>query len=37
LRGLADRVQQLGGTFAIGNQAGRGVRLSADIPLGDQA
>ena len=37
LRGLADRVQQLGGTFTIGNQAGRGVRLSADIPLGDPA
>ena len=36
LRGLADRVQQLGGTFTIGNQAGRGVCLSADIPLGEQ-
>jgi two-component system, NarL family, sensor histidine kinase UhpB len=36
LRGLSDRVQQLGGTFAIGNRGGRGVRLSADIPLGDQ-
>jgi two-component system sensor histidine kinase UhpB len=37
LRGLSDRVQQLGGTFAVGNQAGRGVCLSADIPLGAQA
>ncbi len=37
LRGLSDRVQQLGGTFTVGNQAGRGVCLSADIPLGDQA
>jgi two-component system sensor histidine kinase UhpB len=36
LRGLSDRVQQLGGTFTIGNQAGHGVCLSADIPLGDQ-
>src|SRR6202140_1162709 len=36
LRGLADRVRQLGGTFTTGNQAGRGVCLSADIPLGDQ-
>jgi signal transduction histidine kinase len=34
---LADRVQQMGGTFTIGNQAERGVRLSADIPLGDPA
>jgi two-component system sensor histidine kinase UhpB len=34
LRGLAERVQQLGGTFDIGNQDGRGVRLTADIPLG---
>jgi two-component system, NarL family, sensor histidine kinase UhpB len=33
LRGLAERVQQLGGTFDIGNQDGRGVRLTADIPL----
>jgi two-component system sensor histidine kinase UhpB len=33
LRGLADRVQQLGGTFDIGSQDGRGVRLTADIPL----
>jgi two-component system sensor histidine kinase UhpB len=36
LRGLADRAQQLGGTFTIGNQGGRGVCLSADIPLGEQ-
>jgi two-component system, NarL family, sensor histidine kinase UhpB len=33
LRGLTDRVQQLGGMFNIGNQEGRGVRLTADIPL----
>jgi two-component system, NarL family, sensor histidine kinase UhpB len=34
LRGMADRVQQLGGTFNIGCHEGRGVRLTADIPLG---
>jgi two-component system sensor histidine kinase UhpB len=33
LRGLTDRVQQLGGMFNIGNHEGRGVRLTADIPL----
>ncbi|HEY5264156.1 MAG TPA: histidine kinase [Steroidobacteraceae bacterium] len=33
LRGLADRVHQLGGTFSIANQGDRGVRLVADIPL----
>jgi two-component system, NarL family, sensor histidine kinase UhpB len=37
LRGLTDRVQQLGGTFNIGAHEGRGVTLSADIPLGGQA
>ena len=36
LRGLAERVRQLGGTFDIGQQDGRGVRLTADIPLGDR-
>jgi two-component system sensor histidine kinase UhpB len=36
LRGLAERVQQLGGTFAVGNQGGRGVCLTADIPLDGQ-
>jgi two-component system, NarL family, sensor histidine kinase UhpB len=33
LRGLADRVAQLGGTFGVGNQSGRGALLTADIPL----
>jgi two-component system sensor histidine kinase UhpB len=34
LRGLGERVRQLGGTFTIGNNSqGRGVRLAADIPL----
>jgi two-component system sensor histidine kinase UhpB len=34
LRGLKDRVQQLDGVFKIGSAGGRGVRLTADIPLG---
>jgi two-component system, NarL family, sensor histidine kinase UhpB len=34
LRGLKDRVQQLDGVFSIGSADGRGVRLTADIPLG---
>ncbi len=33
LRGLAERVSQLGGVFNIGAREGRGVCLSADIPL----
>jgi two-component system sensor histidine kinase UhpB len=33
LRGMAERVQKLGGTFSIGKGAGRGVCLSAHIPL----
>jgi two-component system sensor histidine kinase UhpB len=33
LRGLADRVRQLGGTFDIDSEQGRGVRLTASIPL----
>ena len=36
LRGLTERVQQLGGTFSIGNHGDRGTRLVADIPLGVQ-
>jgi two-component system sensor histidine kinase UhpB len=36
LRGMAERVQKLGGAFSIGNRDGRGVCLSADIPLGVQ-
>ncbi len=34
LRGLMERVEQLGGTFSLGSNEGRGVRLAADIPLG---
>ena len=33
LRGLAERVEQLGGVFQVGNRHGGGVRLSAEIPL----
>jgi two-component system sensor histidine kinase UhpB len=33
LRGLADRVAQLGGTLNVRNRPPRGVLLSADIPL----
>ena len=36
LRGLAERVQQLGGTFSVGSAEGRGVKLAADVPLGAQ-
>lgn len=37
LRGLADRVAQLGGTFNVANRGGSGVALSADIPLAGAA
>jgi two-component system, NarL family, sensor histidine kinase UhpB len=33
LRGLNDRVTQLSGTFQVGNAAGGGTRLTAEIPL----
>jgi signal transduction histidine kinase len=33
LRGLNDRVTQLGGSFRVGNAAGGGTRLTAEIPL----
>ena len=35
LRGMADRVHQLHGTFAVANHEGRGGRLTAEIPLGE--
>jgi two-component system sensor histidine kinase UhpB len=37
LRGLADRVEHLGGVFTISNCPPRGVRLKAEIPLGAAA
>ena len=33
LRGLTDRVTQLGGSFHVGNETRGGVRLTAEIPL----
>jgi signal transduction histidine kinase len=36
LRGLADRVEAIGGTFLVESAAGRGTRLVAAVPLGDQ-
>jgi two-component system sensor histidine kinase UhpB len=37
LRGLTDRVTQLGGSFSVGNHAGGGARLTAEIPLAASA
>ena len=37
LRGLADRVETLGGTFAVRSVMGDGTRLTAEIPLHDGA
>ena len=34
LRGLAERVERLGGRFSVSNCADRGVKLRAEIPLG---
>ncbi|MEJ1965921.1 MAG: histidine kinase [Gammaproteobacteria bacterium] len=34
LRGLAERVERLGGTFSVSNCPNRGVKLKAEIPLG---
>jgi signal transduction histidine kinase len=36
LRGLADRVETLGGTLRVQSTPGRGTRLAAEIPLGGQ-
>jgi signal transduction histidine kinase len=37
LRGLADRVETFGGTLWVESVPGRGTRLAAEIPLGDEA
>ena len=37
LQGLADRVEALGGTLSVSSPAGRGTRIAADIPHGDDA
>jgi signal transduction histidine kinase len=36
LRGLADRIETLGGTFRVDSAPGRGTWLAAEIPLGSQ-
>jgi signal transduction histidine kinase len=37
LRGLADRVETVGGTLQVASVPGRGTRLAAEIPLGGEA
>jgi signal transduction histidine kinase len=37
LRGLADRVETVGGTLQVESVPGHGTRLAAEIPLGGQA
>jgi signal transduction histidine kinase len=37
LRGLADRVETVGGTLQVASVPGHGTRLAAEIPLGGQA
>jgi two-component system, NarL family, sensor histidine kinase UhpB len=37
LRGLADRVEHLGGSFCVGNRKPHGVELRAEIPLVSKA
>jgi signal transduction histidine kinase len=37
LRGLADRVEALGGTLQLESRAGAGTRLAAEIPLAGEA
>ena len=37
LRGLADRVEALGGALHVDSPAGGGTRLAAEIPLGGEA
>lgn len=37
LRGLADRVEALGGSIGVDSSPGRGTRLTARLPVGDPA
>jgi signal transduction histidine kinase len=37
LRGLADRVETIGGTLGVESTPGHGTRLAAEIPLGGEA
>jgi len=36
LRGLADRVEALGGTLSVASRAGVGTRLEAELPIGGE-
>jgi signal transduction histidine kinase len=36
LRGLADRVEALGGTLSVSSRRGAGTRLEAELPLGSE-
>jgi signal transduction histidine kinase len=36
LRGMADRMAALGGTFSVESAPGHGTRLTAEIPLGGE-
>jgi signal transduction histidine kinase len=37
LRGLADRVETVGGTLQVASNPGQGTRLAAELPLGGEA
>ena len=37
LRGLADRVEALGGTLSVSSPVGAGTRLEAELPIGPEA
>ena len=37
LRGLADRVEALGGVFRVESPSGKGTRLTADFPVNGAA
>ena len=37
LRGLADRVEALGGTLSVSSPLGAGTRLEAELPIGAEA
>ena len=37
LRGLADRVEALGGTLSVASPVGAGTRLEAELPIAAEA
>ena len=37
LRGLADRVEALGGTLSVASPLGVGTRLEAELPIGAES